>query len=209
MFAAVSRAATLSTAALQKSNDTETYSSSTLPEVDALRDMRAYEHARQRVKRAEEIARRKALKERSVSGGNSHHSSATGSGAKAKAASGSSTDDTSSASEPWAHSRLNDWERTPMPSIAQSPSAMKLEDIIAKPAKSRKSKRASLLLSCIMTLLTKRTGKDAEYEMVSPLPTVIALDDANYRDITIDEPWEYIPRPDEVPKASYAAVLRA
>ncbi|KAL1697232.1 hypothetical protein GGG16DRAFT_83628 [Schizophyllum commune] len=192
MFAAVSRAATLSTAALQKSNDTETYSSSTLPEVDALRDMRAYEHARQRVKRAEEIARRKALKERSVSGGNMHHPSATGSSAKAKAASGSSTDDTSSASEPWAHSSLDDWERTPMPSIAQSPLAMKLEDIVAKPAKSRKSKR-----------------KDAEYEMVSPLPTVIALDDANYRDITIDEPWEYIPRPDEVPKASYAAVLRA
>ncbi|KAL1738358.1 hypothetical protein HDZ31DRAFT_70089 [Schizophyllum fasciatum] len=189
MFAAVSRAATLSTTALQRSNDAEASSPSVaLPEVDALRDMRAYEHARQRTKRAEEIARRKALKERSAHGG-AHPQSTTTTGGKSRATLPSTHDDNTP--DPCLAPRYDDWDRISAPTIGLSRTALKMEDVGAKPAKSRKNRR-----------------KDVEYEMISPLPPVIALDDANYRDVTIDEPWEYIPRPDEVPKASYAAVLR-
>lgn len=162
--------------------------SSALPDADILREVRAYEHARQRAKRAEEVARRRAVKEQSLTALGNQLSQPT---PRSKKGAGAAPSYDSVGVENLAAPPRDDVAHGPAPS---RPAGMRLDDLVrvAAPAKPRKSKR-----------------KDVGFEMVPPVRSVIALDDTTSRDVVIDEPWEYIPRDNEVPKASYAAILGA
>ncbi|PIL31250.1 hypothetical protein GSI_05948 [Ganoderma sinense ZZ0214-1] len=97
---------------------------------------------------------------------------------------------------------------------ASKPREVDLEQLM-KPAKARKSKGESILVSG----LNVKLGRDAnasmrpagDFEVVSDMPVVIALDDQIPDDAELDEPWEHISA-DELDEKresppSYATVL--
>ncbi|THV00601.1 hypothetical protein K435DRAFT_854530 [Dendrothele bispora CBS 962.96] len=149
-------------------DDTEPQSLSQtfFPSLASLRDQRAYEHERQRSKKAADLAKAKARK--------GQWSLLTYDSKRSLSSSPTRNPEKSKRLRP---EEMEALERTPR---AMS-SEVKLADLIS--SKSVRKPRV-------------RKGKDSDYEVVPHVRSVIVLDDIMARDVSFDEPWEHVEHSD-------------
>ncbi|KAF5346115.1 hypothetical protein D9758_009953 [Tetrapyrgos nigripes] len=165
------------------------------PSLAALKDQRAYEHERQRSKKAADLAKAKARK--------GQWSLLTYDSKRV-----SQILSRSSSTRSWTpekSKRLRPEEATIAEALALDgiPGVTGLvhdnahvrgggDDASAKP----EVKLADLISSESVRKPRARRGKDSDYELIPHVRSVIVLDDITTRDVSFDEPWEHIDHSD-------------
>lgn len=149
------------------------------------RDVRAYEHERQRSKRAGEWAIRRAKK------------SSAGKG-KGGATVGGRTADMG---DPRKGRRAVDVDvDVDMDAVLAAPGAVTrgLASVVVPPKKvySDPSRKVDLSDLIVLSQRKPRKLKEGDFELVPALPTIIALDDMPALDMEVDEPWECVEEED-------------
>jgi len=159
--------------------DKDTPLSATSPTLPSIKDMRAFEHDRQRVKKAADLVKMRARKEQgrwaTLAKGGLYNSSRkiTGSLASEK---GKRLDaeDVDGLDGSLADSGCD----VDGVAFSPQPSEVKLSDLVAFRSKPRK-------------------GQDGDFEVIPHVRSVIVLDDITTHDLMVDEPWEHIYGSDE------------
>jgi len=169
--------------------------------IDVLKDVRAYERERQRVKKAAELAKTKERKERgTVPGRNAwgpwgDKSKTTVARSEISWFGGKGVWDSENENENVEKGQLEaEWPATPVRPMSKEDclGEVKLADLVT-PA--------------------KRKNKDGGFEVI-PLPRqVIVLDDFTVHDMDVDEPWEHVDgnenENEKVDGPSYAEIISA
>ncbi|KAJ7250852.1 hypothetical protein B0H12DRAFT_656654 [Mycena haematopus] len=166
------------------------------PALPSLKDLRAFEHDRQRVKKAEDIVKMKARK---------------GQGRWAALAKGE---------------LYNSSRKTVTPVLSEKQKRLRADEVDALDGSLADSGReVDEISSCdvsqpsevklvdLITFRKPRKGLDGEFVLVPRTPTVIVLDDITSRDFSVEEPWDLLDDEDSstiTTKAlSYAEILSA
>jgi hypothetical protein len=153
------------------------------------RDVRAYEHERQRSKRAGEWAIRRAKKT----------GTGKGKGGAAAAAGGRTAD----MGDPRRGKRTVDVAVDAV--LATAPGARGFSSVLAPPKKSSilstnahsdPSRKVNLSDLVVLSQRKPRKLREGDFELVPALPTVIVLDDMPVLDMAVDEPWECVDEED-------------
>lgn len=162
-----------------------------LGNIDNEKGVRACEFERQKVKRAGDLAKRKAAKTAKMGHGHGGRVASEGSGGKE------------------VKSRIG-------PNDMDVDIAELLDEKPVKKTASRVDKdmagngRVEVSLSELVLRQKKaRKVKEDDFEMISPVRPVIALDDLEAREMEMEEPWEHVERESEQGRdePSYAAVV--
>lgn len=192
--------------------------SPTIPSSKLPKDARAYEHERQRLRKAADFVKmraRKAQQGAGWAGTKAHHR--TGSG---RSYSGSTTP-----SEKGGRLREEDAEEDEGEGLVLSDSwkenlgvttvaadqpryEVKLADLI-RPGKPRKPKGSYCLPQANPISNTHYSLGDSDFEVIPHIRSVIALDDNTPDELDVDEPWEHIYNTDseDNKELSYAQVV--
>jgi len=187
------------TTSVSKGPEKETFITSPLSSpIDVLKDVRAYERERQRVKKAAELVKAKERKERgTVAGrnnwgpwGDKSKTSVARSG-KTSWFGGKGLWDSENEKGEKGHLEV-ERHTTPIRATLK-------EDTFEGEVK----------LADLMTARKSRKNKEGDFEVI-PLPrSVIVLDDFTVHDMDVDEPWEYVDGDDgeKVDGPSYAEIV--
>jgi hypothetical protein len=159
-----------------------------------VKDMRAYEHDRQKVKKAAELVKRKARKasgwSRALHELKTHSSGPTASSGKRE--------------------RLWLEDVDALDGLECEPDVGRM--LHSLPSRGVLNKR-EVKLADLVTARKPRKGKDGDFEVIPHVRSVVILDDCVGLDLSEDEPWEYIRGQYEedviVETRSYADILSA
>jgi len=150
------------------------------------RDVRAYEHERQRSKRAGELAVRRAKK------------AGAGKGKGGAAAAAAAVGDPRRGKRAVVDVAVD-------AVLVTAPSARGLASVLAPPKKnsmlstnahSDPSRKVNLSDLVVLSQRKPRKLREGDFELVPALPTVIALDDMPVLDMVVDESWECVEEED-------------
>jgi len=164
--------------------------SASSPSLSSPKDLRAYEHDRQRVKKAADLVKMRARKGQGWT--SKLHDSKKDSGAGLPSEKGK---------------RLTDEEVDSLEGvIALGDSRGDLRDEVVS-----SDLRSEVKLADLVTSRKPRKGQEGDFEVIPHIRSVIVLDDIVSQDLVIDEPWEHIYGNDEEDASakglSYAKVL--
>lgn len=167
--------------------------------IDVLRDVRAYEHQRQRVKKTAELVKAKERKEKIAAAGRNTWSPW---GDKSKPSA------VNSSKSSWFGGRevKGVWDEkeqletdTPVTTpirvtsgVNRLPTEVALADLVTS-KKQRKTKGERVLLSAVLEAVAHaRLLSEGDFEVIPPPRSVIVLDEFSVHDMDVDEPWEHV-----------------
>jgi len=163
--------------------------------IDVLKDVRAYERERQRVKKAAELVKAKERKERGTFAGRNTWGP-WGNKSKTSVAKSGKTS--------WFEGKgFGDSENEKGQLEAGRPATpirtTLKEDIFEGEVK----------LADLVTARKSRKNKEGDFEVIPPPRSVIVLDEFTVHDMDVDEPWEYVDGDDgeKVDGPSYAEIV--
>jgi len=160
--------------------------------IDVLRDVRAYERDRQRVKKAAELAKTREMKSRNAIERRNRWG-------------------------PWADKPKKTVVRTGKTGWflwkeAAEGELEKVEQLEAdSPPTPAAPKRGEVKLADLITPQKPRKTKGGDFEVIPPPRSVIVLDDFTINDMDLDGPWEHVPRGEDEKRnsLSYAQIVSA
>jgi len=158
------------------------------------KDIRAYEHDRKKVKKAAELAKRKAQN----------------SPAWSRVLHEPKTHSSNPISFSGKHEKLRVEDVDPLEGLECDGDVRRMPH---SPASRGVPHKREVKLADLITARKPRKGNDGDFEVIPHVRSVIVLDDFAGLDLTVDEPWEYIRgqcEEDGIARArSYAEILSA